>query len=69
MGSKSSKNSNYYNKNYNWDLAKQNADKIYNYRIKNYKQMIHGSIHVYMIQVESEYELECIPLGLRGNNH
>jgi hypothetical protein len=69
MGSKSSKNSNCSNKNYNWDLAKQNADKIYNYRIKNYKQMIHGPMQVYMIQVESEYELECIPLGLRGNNH
>jgi hypothetical protein len=69
MGSNSSRNANYSDKNYNWTIAKQNADKIYNYRIKNYNQMIHGPIQVYMTQVEAEYELECIPPGFRGKNH
>ncbi len=69
MGSNSSRNSNYSDKNYNWGIAKQYADKIYNYRIKNYNQMIHGPIQVYMMQVEAEYELECIPPGFRGTNH
>ena len=69
MGSNSSRNANYSDKNYNWGIAKQNADKIYNYRIKNYNQMIHGPLQVYMTQVEAEYELECIPLGFRGKNH
>ena len=69
MGSNSSRTANYSDKNYNWGIAKQNADKIYNYRIKNYNQMIHGPLQVYMTQVEAEYELECIPLGFRGNKH
>jgi hypothetical protein len=69
MGSNSSRNANYSDKNYNWTIAKQNADKIYNYRIKNYNQMIHGPIQVYMTQVEAEYELECIPPGFRGKNN
>jgi hypothetical protein len=69
MGSNSSRNANYSDKNYNWGIAKQNADKIYNYRIKNYNQMIHGPLQVYMTQVEAEYELECIPPGFRGKNN
>ena len=44
-----------------------NSSRNSNYSDKNYNQMIHGPIQVYMMQVEAEYELECIPLGFRGN--
>ena len=51
-----------------WETAKQRASKLYNYRIKNYNPIIHGPIDYYMVQVEAEYELECIPLYMRHGN-
>ena len=66
--SNTSRSSNYVYPNGNWEIAKQNANKIYNYRIVNYNQMKHGPSHIYMIQVEAEYELECIPLAFRRGN-
>jgi hypothetical protein len=49
-----------------WDLAREKATKIYNYRIKNYDYRIHGPYELYIIQVEAEYELECIPVQFRS---
>ena len=51
-----------------WENAKKNADKIYNFRIKNYNYLTHGPKELYMIQVEAEYELECIPEQYRSNS-
>jgi hypothetical protein len=48
-----------------WELAQKNATKIYNYRIKSYDYRIHGPYEHYIIQVEAEYELECIPEQFR----
>jgi len=69
MGLSSSKNTNA-NDNNDWEIAKKRADNIYNYRIKNYNYMRHGPQELYMLQVEAEYELECIPEYLRsGGGH
>ena len=62
MGSSYSKTSN----NNDWQIAEQKAAKLYNYRIKNYNPLIHGPRHYYMLQVEAEYELECIPEYMRS---
>jgi hypothetical protein len=48
-----------------FESAKQRATKVYNYRIKNYNPIIHGPIEFYIIQIEAEYELECIPEYMR----
>ena len=63
MGSSSSKSN---NNNNDWELAKKRAIKIYNYRIKHYNPIVHGPQAYYMIQVEAEYELECIPEYFRS---
>ena len=47
--------------NMDWNVAQKNANVIYNYRIKHYNPLKHGPKHYYMLQVEAEYELECIP--------
>jgi len=53
-----------------WESAQQRATKVYNYRLKHYNYLIHGPYHYYMLQVEAEYELECIPEQLRrGKNY
>ena len=62
MGSSSSKSSN----NNDWETAKQKAIKIYNYRLKNYNPLQHGPREHYIVQIEAEYELECIPEYIRG---
>lgn len=54
--------------NADWGVAKQNANRIYNYRIKNYNPLVHGPMHYYMLQVEAEYELECIPEYYRSGS-
>jgi hypothetical protein len=51
-----------------WENAKKKADSIYNFRIKNYNYLHHGPKEIYMIQVEAEYELECIPEQYRTNS-
>ena len=61
MGSTTSSSSSNYGDNANWAVAQQNARKIYNYRVKHYNPNEHGPRHYYMLQVEAEYELECIP--------
>jgi hypothetical protein len=70
MGSStSSQYSNSSNENTtSWEVAKQNARKIYDYRVKHYNPTEHGPRHYYMLQVEAEYELECIPKRFRGMN-
>jgi hypothetical protein len=50
-----------------WENDKKKANRIYNFRIQNYNYLIHGSRDFYMIQVEAEYELECIPKQYRSN--
>jgi len=67
MGSSSSKN-NYSNNGNEWEIARQRAIKIYNYRIKHYNYIEHGPREYYMLQVEAEYELECIPECFRSGN-
>jgi hypothetical protein len=62
MGASSSKSSN----DNDWELARIKAVKLYHYRVKNYNYCQHGPRDVYMVQVEAEYELECIPEYLRG---
>jgi len=62
MGSSSSKSSN----NHDWEMAHKKAMKIYNYRVKHYNPLEHGTIEYYMAQVQAEYELECIPEYLRS---
>mgnify|MGYP000474354450 CR=1 FL=1 len=62
MGSSSSKTAN----NNDWEIAQQRAIKVYNYRIKHYNPIQHGSRDYYMAQVQAEYELECIPEYLRS---
>ena len=61
MGLNSSTQYNTNTVNMDWSVAKKNANKIYNYRIKNYNPLVHGPREYYMLQVEAEYELECIP--------
>ena len=51
-----------------WEIAKKKADRIYNYRIQNYNYLIHGPKDLYMIQIEAEYELQCIPEQYRTNS-
>jgi hypothetical protein len=65
MGSNNSKT---YQDDNAWENAKKKADSIYNYRIKNYNYLHHGPRDIYMIQVEAEYELECIPEQYRTNS-
>jgi len=48
-----------------FETAKQRANKIYNYRMKHYSPLLHGPRDYYMLQVEAEYELECIPEYMR----
>lgn len=67
MGSSSSKN-NHSNNGNEWEIARQRAIKIYNYRIKNYNYIEHGPREYYMLQVEAEYELESIPECFRSGN-
>ena len=62
MGASSSKNTS----NKDFETSEQRAKRIYNYRIKNYDPMKHGPRDVYMLQVEAEYELECIPEYMRS---
>jgi hypothetical protein len=50
-----------------WENAKKKADSIYNFRIKNYNYLHHGPKNIYMIKIEAEYELECIPERFRSN--
>ena len=64
MGSTTSSSN--YCENSNWEVAKQNAQKIYNYRVKHYNPLEHGPRYCYMLQVEAEYELECIPKMYRS---
>ena len=66
MGSTSSSSSSKNIVNTSWESAQQNARKIYNYRIKHYNPNEHGPRYYYMLQVEAEYELECIPKLFRG---
>lgn len=67
MGSNSSNQTNNVNHvNADWDLAKKNATKIYNYRIQHYNYIEHGPRDYYMLQVEAEYELGCIPEYFRS---
>jgi hypothetical protein len=47
-------------------MAHKKAMKIYNYRVKHYNPLEHGTIEYYMAQVQAEYELECIPEYLRS---
>jgi hypothetical protein len=47
--------------------AKQNAYNQYVYRIKKYDPSIHGPKYIYMLEVDAEYELNCIPTYLRYN--
>lgn len=61
MGQTSSNQSNNNTVNCSWEVSRKNANKIYNYRIKNYNPLVHGPREYYMVQVEAEYELECIP--------
>ena len=49
-------------------MLKKKADSIYNFRIKNYNYLHHGPKEIYMIQIEAEYELECIPEQYRTNS-
>ena len=46
--------------------ARKRAIQIYNYRVQNYNYLVHGPREYYMMQVEAEYELECIPEYLRS---
>lgn len=62
MGSSSSKTTN----NIDWEISQQRAIKVYNYRIKHYNPIEHGSQKYYIAQVQAEYELECIPEYLRS---
>jgi len=45
--------------------AKQNAYNQYMSRIKNYDPARHGPKYMYMLEVDAEYELNCIPGYLR----
>jgi hypothetical protein len=45
--------------------AKQNAYNQYMYRLKSYDPEIHGPKYIYMLEVDAEYELNCIPPYLR----
>jgi hypothetical protein len=50
--------------------AELKARKVYNYRVKTYDPLRHGSRELYMKQVEAEFELNCIPLYMHyGSGH
>ena len=67
MGSNSSKQTNNVNHvNADWDVAKKRAIQTYNYRIQHYNYLEHGHRYYYMLQVEAEYELGCIPEYFRS---
>lgn len=70
MGCKNSKVMNYHSyTNNEWIIAKKNADALYQYRIKNYNPLLHGTRKYYMSKVQNEYKLGCIPTHLRSNNN
>jgi hypothetical protein len=46
--------------------ARERALKIYNYRVNSYNYLVHGPIEYYMVQIQAEYELECIPEFMRS---
>ena len=46
-------------------FARQKAGRVYTYRVKDYDPARHGPKHIYMMQVEAEYELNCIPETLQ----
>jgi hypothetical protein len=45
--------------------ARQKAGRVYTYRVKDYDPARHGPKEMYMMQVEAEYELNCIPESLQ----
>ena len=45
--------------------ARQKAGRVYTYRVKDYDPARHGPKEMYMMQVEAEYELNCIPETLQ----
>jgi hypothetical protein len=64
MGCKTSKVTNICNNE--WIIAKNKADIIYNYRLKNYNPILHGTRKYYMSIILNEYKLNCIPLQFRN---
>lgn len=50
---------------YSFVNAEQDARKIYNYRVKTYDPIINGPREIYMVQVEAEFELNCLPEFMR----
>ena len=63
MGTNRSKISQRSSKDVN--MLKHKALLIYIDGIKNYNETIHGPLEAYMIQVEADYQLNCIPENLR----
>jgi hypothetical protein len=52
------------------ESSQQRAIKNHEYRLKHYDPSIHGPYYYYMLQVEAEYEVECIPEYMRrGKNY
>ena len=45
--------------------AELKARKVYNYRVKTYDPLLHGSREIYMKAVEAEFELNCIPVYIQ----
>jgi hypothetical protein len=41
----------------NKKIAKKNAENIYNIRMKQYNQSVHGSKYDYMLSILAEYDL------------
>ena len=52
--------------NDDWKLAEQDAREIYNYRILQYDPADHGPPMAYMKQIQTEYNVNCIPKYIRN---
>ena len=43
------------------EKAYKNALKVYQQRLQSYNLYIHGPYHIYLYNVEAQFELDCIP--------
>jgi hypothetical protein len=65
MGSSTSSNS-YENYDSEWEIAKKQAIRNYNYRLRNYNPLLHGPHDIYLLEISADYELECLPRYVRS---
>lgn len=48
------------------DILEKRAMQIYIHRVNNYHYAFHGDYHVYLYNIQAQYELDCIPDRLKS---